>query len=265
MTLFKFLCRRHWLSILLAYLIPVLIGVVIGLLYPTYAAQRKLLEVFKFSTSYFGQEQVDLFSAAGSFTLPFQHPLCLIGHAIVGGIAALGLPAAERGRGALDLLLASPLGRRQLVATLGLFSFLSALALGAIGFGSAFLGAFLSDEVAALPIARYALCALTSIGLCFVLGGLALLVSVWARDRGQATITYGVVVGAFFIVDVAARMWTKGSWLAWYTPFGYHRPAKIVGQPEGIQCGLQAAATTLLLGLALQTLAMFWASRRKSA
>ena len=63
--LLGFLWRRHRLSTGLALLIPIHIGLAIGLLYPTYAAQRKLLEVFKFSTAYFGQGQLDLFSAQG--------------------------------------------------------------------------------------------------------------------------------------------------------------------------------------------------------
>ena len=115
-TLLRLLLRRHWISVSLCALVPILIGVVIGLIYPTYSQERALLErLGEFAQQFMSKGgSIDLLSAAGSFSLPFQHPTVLIIYAVIASIPAMALPAGERGRCALDLLLATALSRAAL-------------------------------------------------------------------------------------------------------------------------------------------------------
>lgn len=263
-VLLGFLLRRHRLSVGLSLLVPIALGVVIGLLYPTYADARKLLEVFKLSTRFFGGEDMDLFSPSGSFSLPFQHPLCLLDLALIAGIATLALPAGERGRGGLDLLVATPLSRTRLMATVTVFSALAALLIGISGEIGAMLGATIADAADAVSPGRYALVALVSAALCFCLSGIALLVSAASRDRGQASLIYGVVVFVIFVTDVVARLWTKGAWLGWYTPYGYLRPSRVLGE-GGVALGLRDAGALTAAALVLHATAALVAARRARA
>ncbi|MEZ6197303.1 MAG: ABC transporter permease subunit [Planctomycetota bacterium] len=263
--LLGFLFRRHRLATGLCYVVPVLIGLVVGFLYPTYAPQREALKVFKYATRFLGQGQMDLFSAEGAFSLPFQHPLCLLALGLAAALAPLALPAGERGRGALDLLLASPLERGTLVRTLVLHEFLVALGVGAASLIGAWSGAMWAGESGTLTPERYLVLTALVASLALALGAIASWISVEARDRGQAALVYGVAMGVFFILDVAARMWRDGEWLGWLTPFGYLRPARILTTEDlasvaGRDLGVLLAVATVGFGLAIARQA-----RRRSA
>jgi ABC-type transport system involved in multi-copper enzyme maturation permease subunit len=253
-TLFGFMARRHRLGIGLAILIPIIMGVVVGILFPTYAPQREAFKVFKFAARFLGQGQIDPFGAESTFSLPFQHPLCLLEIAVVAGIAAMALPAGERGRGSLDLLLATPLERGTLMRTLIIFQiFVAGLAASAALFGALF-GAWFGEAWSEIPLDRFLALGGIVAALTAFLAGLATWISVEARDRAQATLHYGIAVGVFFLLDVAARMWMDGQWLGWLTPYGYLRPPRVIAA-EGLgialrDAGVLLAGATLFFGVA---------------
>ena len=265
LTLLRFMLRRHWLAITLCSLVPIIIGIVIGLLYPTFSAQRAMLEMFKGFAKFFGQDQMDLFSPEGACSFPFQHPMCLVVTAVIAAIAPTALPAGERGTRGLDVLLATPLLRRQLVGTVIAFGAGVAVLFGLAGFTGAMLAGLCAGELQAIHPGMFLLAAANSAALCGFFGALALVISVMARDRGQAALIFGAVVTVALVVDVIARMWNDGKWLRFFTPFGYLRPADIVSNGGSVAAGV-AAVGVLLVGSVTLGLAGWWMqARRRSA
>ncbi len=257
--LFGFLWRRHRLSASTCALAPCVLGVLVGLIYPTLSGQREAAKsLLKIGQRFFGGSQhLDLFSALGAFTMPFQHPVALILFAVIGAIPATALPAGERGRGGLDLLLATPLERRSLVATVGCFQSLRGFMIGMGAYAGALLGAGLAGEWVHIPVGQFLVLMLNAAALSFCWGSVALVVSVHASDRSTAMRSTFILVFGFFLVDIASRLWREGRWLGNLTPYGFLRPADSVG-PMG-DAGLAWRNIVILLttSLALQ----IWAAK----
>ena len=117
-ALLAFILRRHRFALIACWVVPVLIALAVGLIYPTYAKEREAIErLTKFFGQFFGGDVIDLLSPKGFLTLPFQHPLTLLMLAISAAAAPLAMPAGDRGRGALDMLLATRLSRSSLGRT----------------------------------------------------------------------------------------------------------------------------------------------------
>jgi hypothetical protein len=263
--LFRLLLRRHRFAIALLAFVPVILGGVIGFVFPKFAQQRAFLKAFGNITAFLGQGEIDLLSPRGAFTMPFQHPMLLLLFAVVVAIPATGLPAGERGRKALDLLCAAPLSRTAAMGTVTMLIVLAGLLMGAAGMVGAFVGAWFAGELGSdIPWGTYLAVAGNVAALCICLGGGALCASAAAPDRGTAALWYGVGVVLFFIVDVTARMWKAAGWLEWCTPYGFHRPASAVSIRGG---PLHAVGDTLwLLGLAVVLYgAALWIARRRTS
>ncbi|MCB9832604.1 MAG: ABC transporter permease subunit [Planctomycetes bacterium] len=227
-VLLRFLWRRHRTGSLLFGLAPLMVGLIIGLIYPTYAQERALVEVFKHSLRFFGHEQLDMFSPRGSFSLVFQDPLILLCYAILPALAPIALYAGDRARGALDLVLATPLDRAVLLRSLALFQFLQGLWFALMALASAWLGALVAGEAGGLPFGTFLPLALVAAGVTAAFGGLAALISVRAPSRAAAGTAYGSLVFVLMALDTTARMWKGGSFLGWLTPLGYLRPALLL-------------------------------------
>ena len=262
-VLFELLVRRHRLSTSLTLLVPSLIGVGVGVVYPQYRDLRKLAEAFKFANRFYGGEQLDLLSPAGSFGFPFQHPLSVTALIIATAIPAMAFPAGERGRGALDLVLATPLERRKLVGTV--FSFQALIApLAALScMAGAVFGGSLAGVADQLPWGRYAVVAGVYAALGFALGGMALWVSVRSRERSSATFGYGAMMTLFMIIDTVARLWPKGTWLGYLTPLGYLRPAAVIARGD-FGVAYRDGAMLLVMAAAFYVAAFRRQSRRRS-
>ncbi len=264
-TLMGFLIRRHRLTTILFGLLPFLIGLVVGLLYPTYSKERQLMRLLKYTSRFFGGEKLDLFSPDGAFSMPFQHPLVLIAYAIVPAIAALATPAGDRGTKCIDMMLATPLSRMKLIGTVRFYQLLASFYFALM----TLLGASFSGVVAGeySHIDQVGFMSLSIIGflLMAVFGSISMLVSVMARDRGQATLVYGTLVTVFFLIDVTARMWKDGSWLAWLTPYGYLRPSRILSADNAWgRAWLEDVSILLVLAVFGQIIAAGLYRRRRS-
>src|SRR5436190_5424410 len=78
-TLFRFILRRHRFALIACWLVPVLIALAAGLIYPTYAKEREALgRIMKIFGKVFGSDSLDILSPLGFLSLPFQHPLTLL-------------------------------------------------------------------------------------------------------------------------------------------------------------------------------------------
>lgn len=265
-VLLRFLIRRHRLSCCLLGILPLFIGLVIGFLYPTYSKERDLLKVLKYSARFFGGDQLDMFSPDGAFSMPFQHPLVLIGYAVLPAVAALGIPAGDRGNKGLDLILATPLTRGALCRTVWLFQAIAGLYMTCMAFGAANLSASMSGELAGINHLGFVAIALISFALMSTFGAISMIISVLARDRAQASLIYGLSVTILFLVDVTARMWKDGAWLTWITPYGYLRPARILSADVAFNSDMIRDMSLLLtFGIMGQLMAAYLHRQRRSA
>lgn len=258
----RLLGRRHRISLTATLLAPVALGFVAGAIYPDLAAQREALASIPFIARFLDSEFAEPFSPASILVLPYQHPLSLVLWAVLPAIPALGLLAGERGRGSLDMLLATPLERRRLVAAIGLFQFLLLPVALCSPFAGTWIAGWMADESAALPPSRLWMAGVNLAGLIGFWGGASLMVSVLSRDRVAATFAYAVTVFVVFALDSASRLATGAAWMASWTPYGYYRPADVVSGSEawGARGGGLLAA-----GIVLALLAMELQHRRRSA
>ena len=88
-ALLAFVLRRHRFALIACWVVPVLIALAVGLIYPTYAKEREAIErLTKFFGQFFGGDVIDLLSPNGFLTLPFQHPLTLLMLAISAAVGA---------------------------------------------------------------------------------------------------------------------------------------------------------------------------------
>ncbi len=228
-TVLRFLWRRHRLTLLLATLIPVLIGLVDGAIYQDVRPQAKALESIPFVRHFLQSDFVTPFSPESVMAMPFQHPLCLLLFALFPAIPAIGTIAAERGRGGLDLLLASPLERRTIVHATALFNVLTTPMVVLSAFVGTVLGGLVSEELAGLDLTRFLLAGTVTAGLVTFWSGVALTIAAVARDRTSGGIAVAVVIVVAFALDSAARLTPRASWFGRISPYGYYRPADIVG------------------------------------
>jgi hypothetical protein len=266
-VLFTFLARRHALTCGLCSLLPMVIGAMIGFVYPSYAMERDvllpLIKRMPLSKIVFRSDLdiVDIFSPSGAFNIPFQHALTQLAFAVSAAIPAIGLPAAERGTGTLHLMLSTRLTRKSLVLTTALFLVPVAAVMGFAPFVGSLIGASGAGVSGQLPLGTYAWTAAHGAALTLFLGAVGLLVSVCSRDRTAATVRYVALMAVFWLVDVASRLWKNQDWISKLTPLGYYNPGVNLGERSHSLFDL----SVLLGGAALSVAsAMFLEDRRRS-
>jgi ABC-type transport system involved in multi-copper enzyme maturation permease subunit len=233
---------------------------VIGGIYPSYAGLGSTLGpvVRPFQKLFLG-EQIDIFTAAGAFTLPFRHPLVLATMAVVAVIPAAGAIAGERERGGLDLLLATRLERRALVATVFLATLPGLLLLAVACVLGAALGASVAGVRDGIPLDRYALIGVNFFAVSVFFAALGLLLSVLSGTRGRAVFAYSTAVIGFFLVSIAAESWRGAAWLRPCTPLGYIDAAHVLNEGGPSWMRLAGLAVTALALAALSR----WAEHRR--
>jgi ABC-2 type transport system permease protein len=228
-ALLRFVLWRHRVAYVACWVVPVLIAAAVGLIYPTYAKEREALtRLLKIADKFFGDDAIDLLSPVGFLLIPFQHPLTLLMLAMAASVAPLGLPAGDRGRGALDLLLATPLSRRALARTM-----LAAILAAGATFGWApYLGVAIAAHLAGyapeIPFGTCAIIALNAGALVVALGAAALFCSATADDGASATTRFVGFVVVTLAIDVLSRFWKTGRWLRWTSLLGYYHPHDLV-------------------------------------
>lgn len=228
-TLLRFVLRRHRFALIACWLVPVLIAVAVGLIYPTYAKERKALErLLCYVGNLLGGDVIDLLSPAGFLSLPFQHPLTLLMLAISAAVIPLGLPAGDRGRGSLDLLLSTRLSRQALARTVLGAIFVVGAVFGWAPYLGVWVAAGISGYTAEVPFDRCVLIAFNAGALVVALGTSALFCSATADDGGSATTRFVGFVVVTSALDVLARIWKAGRWLRWGNLLGYYRPPDIL-------------------------------------
>lgn len=237
----------------LALLLPLLVGIVNGLAYPGWSREREVLRpVVQRLSGWMRSDviNVDIFTPEGAFLIPFQHPLTLLAAALAAATLMLQMPAAERGRGGLEILLSTALTRRRLVASLALAIVPVALLLGHAPLFGSVLGALCVGEAQHLPLGTYWLVALNYAALVCWFGCLALRVSVAARDGARAMRIYALCAGVAMLLDFISHAVRHLEWVRLATPYGWYEPSVILrtgsAQPLSLTVLLVSSALLLL-------------------
>lgn len=267
------LTRRFALGCGLSALVPVLLGVMTGHLWPQYREQLAALEKFgvmKLAQTFLRSDLLPSDSTSFLFQLPFVHPVTMLALIVAMALPTIAYPAGARGRGTLDLLLASPLSRGTLVTTVFAFTVpfavLHALApLLGVWIGGALAG--VGDE---LPFALFFAVSFESFALCLFFAGLSLLLSVGVAPRralrgpegGGAMAALAVVVLWSLLAEIVATYWKELAWLKRATPFGWFEPPQVLA---GVTSPWRDGGVLLAAGFACFALAWRNERARRSA
>ncbi|MSR74615.1 MAG: hypothetical protein EXS14_03975 [Planctomycetes bacterium] len=257
LALTRYVLRRARRGCLLAMALPVLVGVVNGLAYPSWSRERDVLRpVVQRLSAWLRSDviNVDIFTPEGAFLIPFQHPLTLLAAALAAATLMLPLPAGERSRGGLEVLLSTALTRRKLVLSLAAALVPVALLLGHAPLVGAVLGAVCVGELQHLPLGTYWLVVLNYSLLVAWFGCLALRISVAASDGAHAIRIFAVCTGLAMLLDFLSHALRDYEWVRYATPLGWYEPSPILhnGAPNILSLGVLLLTSLLLLADALR-------------
>jgi ABC-2 type transport system permease protein len=243
----------------------VIVGVFTGVFFPENQKDRRTAgQVAKVFKKALDEEMIlDVVTPAGFFNVAFQHPLTFLAVIFAGAVPLMALPSGDRGRGTLDLLLATPLSRARLVATA-----FSAGAFGAIlvawapSLGVA-LGARFANVADSVPIDAFVK---TSVNLDrarpVVRRRWRRSCRVASEDGPTAMRRFGACIFIAFALQVAGQLWKGNTWIRALGPIGWYRPALVTA---GKGTPLLDAAVLVVVGAALLAVALSVARRRRRA
>ncbi|MEW6745518.1 MAG: ABC transporter permease subunit [Planctomycetota bacterium] len=205
--------------------------------------------------TFLGAEYLGLFSVRGFLAFGFVHPVVLL---LLGASAvALGSRCVAGGIGdhTVDLLLAQPLRRHEILFSqvgVGLFPAL-VLPLGMWAGQQLGVAAWsLPGEVSAAP---FLLAAVNAAALYLALLGIAVVCSAVTSRRGHAvSCAVGVLASALFL-RLAAQIWHAFELPGKLSPFTYYIPSKVVLEERLPAGDVTALLVTLLALLGASTLA----------
>ena len=175
----------------------------------------------------------NVFSLSGSVSIGLIHPIPI---AMV-AIFAIGQPvsaiAGERQRGTLEVLLARPISRRRLYATILGTTLLFVVATVTANVAGVVAGAVASGVAGELWLDRLALAWLNAVLLFAALAALALAASASFDRLGPAL---GLALGftiVSYAVEFLAVVWPDIGWLRPWSIFSYFQPSEILAGEIG--------------------------------
>jgi hypothetical protein len=270
--LLRHLVRRYGVACTATALVPVLLGVIAGILLPDYRQQFAAVEklgVMKLARTFLRSDLIPPDSATFLFQVPFVHPVSMLALLVAVALPTIAFPAGARGRGTLDLLLATPLTRRSLVTTTLLFTIPFALLHAVAPFVGVWLGALQAGVVQELPFDKFARVSVESFALALFFAGVAQLLSVGvgrskARgpQAGGALAALAVVVIWSLLAESVGTLWERAAWLKRLTPYGWFEPPQVLA---GTRNPWLDSAVLAGCGIAAAIAAIVTESRRKSA
>ena len=230
------LFRRTWAAqrVRLAFVMLALVawGFLLPVVYATFGKEIGALaksgafaNVFDIASRFTGG---DVFSIRGTVALGLVHPIALALITIqVVGFAASAV-AGERQRGTLEVLLARPLERRVVHATLLAAALLFAALTETAVLAGIVAGAILAGVAGDLAPLDIGLCWLNAVALYGALGAISLAASVSFDRQGPAL---GIALGVTIIgyaIEFLGTLWPDAAWLRPLSPFRYFQPTQIL-------------------------------------
>ena len=228
-------------------------GVLIPVIYTAFSdAMRELANSGAVPEQLLNIGSGSLFSLPGAITLGLQHPLAITMLGVFAVGASSTAIAGERARGTLEVLLARPLSRRtvyasMLVALMILVLLVLVAILGGMIGGSVGLG--LGDE---LDTGRLPLVVLNGFGLwaAFTTFGLAASVS-FDRPGPAVGITLGWLLIHYFL-EILGSLWTDVAWTQDYSLLHHFDAGAILtGELAAIDLVIVFAAAIVPIAYAL--------------
>jgi ABC-2 type transport system permease protein len=192
----------------------------------------------------------DVFSLGGAIALGYVHPISIILLSIFAIGFTTSAVAGERQRGTLEVLLARPLSRHQVYATLlvAVLVFIGLVLVAAsIGtlLGSAIVGVL--DE---LPVERLPILWLNGMLLWGALAAIGLAASVsFDRLTPALGITMAIVVVSYFL-DILGSLWPDAQGLQKFSLFHYLTARDILGGTVDLG-GLAVLAVVAAIAIAI--------------
>ena len=261
-VLFRHLLRRYGGLSAACLLLPVLVGSVLGIFWPDWKQQAQLATVgIKLAKTFLRSDLLPADSAVFFFQMPFVHPLTMFSLILAMAIPTIALPAGARGRGSLDLLLATPLTRRGLIAT----TFAATLPFAVLGGFAPLIGTWIGAKTSGvageLPFRAFAYVSIEAIGLTLFFAGASLFFSARAESAGAAIGRLAILVFWSLLAEIVGTAWEEAAVLKQFTPYGWYEPAQVLA---GTVPWARDAAVLGGAGLVLFAAALFVAERRKS-
>ena len=250
-----FLQTLRWQRTRLLFVVPA--GVGWGILMPVIYSQfsdalRSLANSGALPEELLNFGSGSLFTLPGTVTLGLQHPmaLALLGIFAVG--AASTAVAGERTRGTLEVLLARPIGRVALYASiLVALLLIIAIVLTAILAGMV-AGAALVGIGPQLDTGRVPLVALNGFGLWAAFTSLALAASVTFDRPGPAIGISLAWLLIHYFLEILGSLWTDAAWIQEYSLLHHFNPTEILtGVPDPIDLVIVFAAAIVPILYAL--------------
>jgi ABC-2 type transport system permease protein len=174
----------------------------------------------------------DVATPAGRLALAWVHPLVLLSATIWAIARGSDAVSGELGRGTLELVLAQPIRRAELLVAHAAMIVVGAVALPAAGWLGNWAGIRTVDEAAGIEPSLFLPPAVNLFGYIVFLGALATLASACDRQRWR---TIGLVGGFFavqMLLQVVARMSARLAWLGYGTFLSAYEPQVLVARPE---------------------------------
>jgi ABC-2 type transport system permease protein len=204
-------------------------GFLMPIIYSQFGVQFKQLFESGVIPQQFAQfGEGDVFSLPGAIGLGFIHPISLILNSVFAVGFAAGAIAGERQRGTLEVLLARPISRRQLHATLLVATLLfiviaiAAILAGTVA-GAAIFGVLDEIDVARLPVlwldGVLLFAAFASIGLAASAS--------FDRLSPALGVTIAFTIVSYFL-EILGSLWPDASWLQPYSLFHYLKPRELL-------------------------------------
>lgn len=169
-----------------------------------------------------------LFTLPGTITLGFQHPLALalIGIFAVG--AASSVVAGERQRGTLEVLLARPISRRSLYASVAAAMLAMVLLMVGLVLMGMVGGAALQNVLDQLEVSQLPLVLLNGFLLWAAFAAFALAASVTFDRAGPAMGLSLAYLLINYFGEILGSLWSAAAWTQDYSLFHHFQPGEIL-------------------------------------
>ncbi len=186
----------------------------------------------------------------GILAFGWNHPVALALGAAVAVVLAAQAVAGEIENGTLELLLSQPLSRRNYLFAHVLFALLALGVLSLLGV----LGTYLGQKYYGLALFEWRplrQLALNFFALNAAWYGLALLLSVFARESGRVTGATFLFALLSYVVQALGKLWPAAGLLLPYSLYSYYAPAEILIQEASTAKALTVLGSVCVCSLGL--------------
>lgn len=187
-----------------------------------------------------GGSAIAIERAQDMMSIAYVHPLTQVILCVWAIGRAAGAIAGEIDRGTMELLLAQPIRRGQVVLAHflvdGVAIPLLCLALWTGTWTGTYLAGFHepSDPKLLVEPLRFVPALLNVAALLFAVGGTTLMLSAWGRFRGRVMGLAVLLVLLQFLVNVIGQLWTPAEMFRPFTLFYYYHPQAIILESDWI-------------------------------